>query len=124
MDDLLFGLGIGAVGMSLVFALLGLLWLVLTLIGRLDATLLAREEAGAAGAGGAAGPGAPGGEAPPALEPGALAAIALAVAAHATLLRRQAAPAQRSTQPGSQIYASRWLAAGRTRQTGSFTPRR
>ena len=52
------------------------------------------------------------------------AAIALAVGTHAALLRMQAAPEQRATQPGSQIYASRWLAAGRTRQTRVYNRRR
>jgi Na+-transporting methylmalonyl-CoA/oxaloacetate decarboxylase gamma subunit len=123
MEDLLFGLRVGAIGMGLVFALLGLLWIALSLLARLDAALAVRQEgARAAGRGAAPVPAAVVDGAAD-LEPEALAAIALAVGAHAALLRRQAAPAQRSTQPGSQIYASRWLAAGRTRQTRSFARR-
>lgn len=118
MTDLAFGLNLTAIGMGLVFALLGLLWLLLNLVSRLDAAL-PPAEAPAPG-----GDEAPPAGAPPALEAEVLAAVGMAVALHAAHLRREAAPAQRSTQPGSQIFASRWLAAGRTRQTGSFTPRR
>lgn len=121
MSDLVFGLGITGVGMGLVFALLGLLWGALALLGRLDAVLPAEEE------GEQAAPEAEGGAArveAPELDPDLLAAIAIAVGQHAALLRMQAAPEQRATQPGSQIYASRWLAAGRTRQTRVYKTRR
>jgi Na+-transporting methylmalonyl-CoA/oxaloacetate decarboxylase gamma subunit len=123
MENLGFGLGISAVGMGLVFGLLGLLWLVLVLIGRLDAVL-----PGGGGAEASARPPAPAPASAAAgaeeLEPDLLAAVSLAVALHARQSRREAAPAMRVTRPGSRIFASRWLAAGRTRQTRSFTPRR
>ncbi len=121
MSDLVFGLGITGVGMGLVFALLGLLWGALVVLGRLDAVLPAEEEEEKAT------PEAEGGAArldAPELDPDLLAAIAIAVGQHAALLRMQAAPEQRTTQPGSQIYASRWLAAGRTRQTRVYKTRR
>lgn len=119
MDDLVFGLTITAIGMGLVFGLLALLWGALALLARLDGALPQADEAGDAAL-------APARSAPEIrvdgeeLEAEALAAIALAVGVHAAQLRRQAAPAQRSAQPGSQMYASRWLAAGRTRQTRVF----
>lgn len=123
MSDLVFGLSISGMGMGLVFGLLALLWGVLSLIGRVDGRLVAREEAQATRTRPA--PAVAAGAAPEVeLEPELLAAIALAVGDYATLLRRQAAPAHRTTQPGSQLYASRWLAAGRTRQTRSFISRR
>lgn len=118
MENLAFGLQITLYGMGLVFALLGLLWGFLALVGRLDRT---QEEAPAAGA-------------PPAppvrfivadafdLEPEVVAAITIAVLAHTSARRRQAAPLMRKAPPGSQLWASRWLAAGRTRQTRGYVP--
>jgi Na+-transporting methylmalonyl-CoA/oxaloacetate decarboxylase gamma subunit len=107
MENLAFGLQLTFVGMALVFGVLLLLWAVLAVLGRLD-----RAPA----------------EAAPlpetTLDPALLAAVTIAVALHATSRRRQAAPEMRSTVPGSQIYASRWLAAGRTRQTRAWLPKR
>lgn len=127
MSDLAFGLSITAMGMGLVFGLLALLWGALALLGRLDAWLPEEPEEDAPAAPAAA-PAAQGAAVRVAgaqeLDGEALAAIALAVGAHAALLRMQAAPEQRTTQPGSQIYASRWLAAGRTRQTRVYNRRR
>lgn len=115
MHDLAFGLRIAGLGMGLIFGLLALLWGGLVLIGRLDVALVAREEAGGAR------PEPEGqGAADEQLPPEVLAAIAIAVAAHAALVRREAAPTQRAHQPGSQLFASRWLAAGRTRQTRAY----
>jgi Na+-transporting methylmalonyl-CoA/oxaloacetate decarboxylase gamma subunit len=118
MENLGFGLGITLDGMGLVVALLTLLWGVLALVGKLDRV---PEEEPVEGA-------------PPApavrfkvadaidLEPEVIAAIGIAVLAHTSARRRQAAPAMRSAKPGSQLYASRWLAAGRTRQTRGYVP--
>jgi Na+-transporting methylmalonyl-CoA/oxaloacetate decarboxylase gamma subunit len=128
MSDLAFGLTITAAGMGLVFGLLALLWGALALLGRLDGWLPA-EDAGEAPPPSASAT-APAGDGAAVVVDGhdldddALAAIALAVGTHAALLRMQAAPEQRATQPGSQIYASRWLAAGRTRQTRVYARRR
>lgn len=122
MENLGFGLNITVVGMGLVFLLLAFLWLVLSVLGRLDQIVPERDkEEGAA-------------PAPPpnvivtaadgqAVDPGVLAAVAVAVLSHTAARRRQAAPAMRATWPGSQIYASRWLAAGRTRQTRGWQRR-
>lgn len=105
MENLAFGLQLTLAGMSLVFGVLVLLWGVLTLIGRLD-----REPA-------------PHAQPVESLDAALLAAVTIAVAMHVTSRRRQAAPEMRSTVPGSQIYASRWLAAGRTRQTRAWLKR-
>lgn len=114
MENLGFGLQMTVVGMALVFGVLALLWGLLTIISRLD-----REEPASASL------------AEPAftstqneIDPRLLTAVAIAVTLHAQARRRQAAPEMRSTPPGSQIYASRWLAAGRTRQTRAWLPRR
>lgn len=123
MGNMAFGLNITLIGMSLVFALLALLWLVLTLIGKIDSLPFLQER---------------GDEEAPEEEPSSfvvtgrhadeidpevMAAITIAVAAHVAMRRRQGAPSMRMTVPGSQIFASRWLAAGRTRQTGGWTPK-
>ena len=116
MDNLAFGLRITFVGMGLVFALLALLWLLLAAIGRLDALSVqkAREEAAPAPS--------PAPEPPdPGMDPDFLAAVTVAVVAYATARRREGAPSMRATAPGSQLFASRWLAAGRARQTGPWT---
>lgn len=120
MENLGFGLQITLYGMGLVFALLTLLWGFLALVGRLD-RVAGEEEPGGEGA-----------AAVPAvrfkvadafdLEPEVVAAITIAVLAHTSARRRQAAPAMRKAPPGSQLYASRWLAAGRTRQTRGYVP--
>jgi hypothetical protein len=57
------------------------------------------------------------------MDPALLAAIVTAALAHRAHLRREAAPAMRSHWPGSQLYASRWVAAGRTRQNQSWQRR-
>jgi sodium pump decarboxylase gamma subunit len=121
VENLGFGLQLTAVGMGLVFALLGLLWLVLTVLGRLDRPAPAAPEAAegiAPAAVAVAGDGAAD------LDAEALAAIAIAVATHAAARRRQAAPEMRSNRPGSQLHASRWVGTGRAKQTREWTPRR
>ena len=107
-----------ALGMGVVFALLGILWLLLSVIGRLDEAST-RRAARAAEAQLTA-------EAPPQPSPAAvtvlgadglddetLAAIAVAVIKHADVRRKQAAPEMRTNAPGSQLWASRWVALGR-----------
>jgi Na+-transporting methylmalonyl-CoA/oxaloacetate decarboxylase gamma subunit len=132
MENLGFGLAVTVVGMGIVFGLLALMWLLLTLALRFehrhDAAEPAAEPApGAVGevprgsapraqaVPGAAGPlrlsGVPEG-----LDPRLVAAITVAVLRHTETRRRQAAPAMRSYWPGSLLFASRWVAAGRMRQ--------
>jgi Na+-transporting methylmalonyl-CoA/oxaloacetate decarboxylase gamma subunit len=118
MDNLRWGLEITALGMGLVFALLALLWGLLTLVLRLD-----RVPAGAPDAVVAPAP-VPGADA--AQESGAaidadlLAAITVATLTHKAVLRREAAPVMRSAWPGSQLFASRWVAIGRSRQNRTW----
>jgi len=123
MGNMAFGLNITLIGMTLVFSLLALLWLVLTLIGKIDSLPFLKGEAEEETA-----------EEEPAsfvvterhsdeIDPEVMAAITIAVAAHLAMRRRQGAPSMRMTVPGSQIFASRWVAAGRTRQTGGWTPK-
>ena len=144
MDDLAFGLRTTVLGMGIVFGVLALLWGLLTLVVKLDERS-ARASAAAAGAadggrGGRAAVGAlataaePGPEpaapgvrlvgAPDDLDPRLVAAITVAILRHAEARRLQAAPAMRSYWPGSLLFASRWVAAGRTRQGQSWRRRR
>lgn len=131
MNDIAFGLQITAWGMGLVFGLLALLWGLLALAGALEARLTARRAPAAPAPADepallvAVGePGAPGllvrGPGASELPPEAAAAIAAAVLAHIANRRGQAAPEMRSYWPGSQLFASRWVAAGRTRQTRGY----
>lgn len=123
MGNMAFGLNITLIGMSLVFALLALLWLVLTLIGKIDNLPFMQggdeEEAEEESPASFVVTERRSGE----IDPEVMTAITIAVAAHVAMRRRQGAPSMRMTVPGSQIFASRWLAAGRTRQTGGWTPK-
>ena len=125
--DLTWGLMMMVVGMGAVFSLLLALMLVLMAIGRLDTRPRRRPEAPppsvateVAGAD-AASPSvrilADG------LTDDQVAAITVAVLTHAEHRRRQAAPETRAHAPGSQLFASRWLAVGRARQFNPFRRR-
>ena len=57
-------------------------------------------------------------------DPKLIAAITVAILRHEEARRLQAAPAMRSYWPGSLLFASRWVAAGRTRQGQSWRRRR
>ena len=107
MDDLGFGLGVTIAGLGIVFGLLAVLWLLLTIALRLEG----RRVVAPTGRG-------PDSSAPPsdALDPRLIAAMSIAVLRHAEARRQQAAPAMRSFWPGSLLFASRWVAAGRMRQ--------
>ncbi len=133
MDNLIWGLQTTVLGMGLVFALLALLWGLLTLVLRLDKTPAERLP-NAAPAGelrspvlAEAGVGAQADEPNPALVQGIdaelLAAILVATLTHRAVRRREAAPAMRSYWPGSLLYASRWVGAGRARQNHSWQRR-
>jgi len=125
-DDLIWGLRTAVLGMGLVFSLLALLWGVLTIVLRLD-----RRPADAAAAGATAsaievatGPAAGSARATAqGMDAELVAAIVVATLAHRALRRREAAPAMRSYWPGSLLYASRWVAAGRARQNHSWQRR-
>ena len=128
------GLQMTVLGMGLVFALLALLWLLLTIVLKLDkedepeeeispqeATVEAERIAAIADqAVGAQTPERPTVNGMPA---DLVAAILVATHKHRKSMRRQAAPLVRTVWPGSQIFASRWLATGRARQTNNWQPR-
>jgi Na+-transporting methylmalonyl-CoA/oxaloacetate decarboxylase gamma subunit len=142
MEDLLFGLRTSVLGMGIVFGVLAILWTLLTLVVKLDersarasaaavaghpgpATSPAVTDAPAADATGeAAGPAVRLLGAPADLDPRLVAAVTVAIVRHAEARRLQAAPAMRSYWPGSLLFASRWVAAGRTRQGQSWRRRR
>lgn len=121
MANLGWGLQITALGMGLVFGLLALLWGLLTLVLRLDRPPASPAVGNGAPVGGIQAPGA---ATPPAIDepadPALVAAIALAVATHSALQRKEAAPTARAHWPGSLLHASRWVASGRLRQNRTF----
>jgi hypothetical protein len=132
MENLAWGLQMTALGMGLVFALLGLLWGLLTLVLALDKEPVvvvsdelanAQAERIAAVAEGAVGAQVPEPPTVHGLPADLVAAILVATMKHKLTLRRQAAPVMRSYWPGSQLFASRWVAAGRARQNHSWQPR-
>jgi sodium pump decarboxylase gamma subunit len=109
-------------GMGLVFAVLALLWGLMSLLLRADRRRNAKQavtqqpaqtaqaravvvERGAAGE----------------LSPEMLAAVMVAVRMHRRVRRKQAAPAMRLHQPGT--LPSRWVGAGRVSQNQSWHPR-
>jgi hypothetical protein len=143
-EHLGWGLQITALGMGLVFGLLALLWALLVLALRLDRAPAAPAAATvrpadasvptAAAAGNAEG-GKAGDEAgdeagdlgSDRIEPALLAAIAAALRLHRGADRRGGAgatPEERVHWPGSLLHASRWVAAGRGRQTRNWQRRR
>jgi glutaconyl-CoA/methylmalonyl-CoA decarboxylase subunit delta len=120
MDNLIWGVQMTGLGMGLVFGLLALLWGLLTVVLRLDpppAAVTAAAPEAAAGVSTPAPPNVPGPDAE------LVAAIVVATHLHRAVRRQEAAPVMRSYWPGSQIYASRWLGAGRARQNHSWQRR-
>ncbi|MBL8324028.1 MAG: OadG family protein [Rubrivivax sp.] len=128
MNDLGWGLQITVLGMGLVFALLALLWGLLTLVLRFDQPQAdATRDAPAGAATGGALVATPGDTAAtadvasePALEPHLVAAITAAVLVHVSQRRKAAMPDLRIHWPGSLLHASRWVASGRLRQNRTF----
>ena len=141
MPDFAWGLQMMAVGMGVVFLLLAVLMGLLIVIGRLDARASAAAEAAAEAA---KVPAAPAPEpvglaasdtdavapaAPKArivadgLDENQVAAITVAVMTHAEIRRRSAAPEARAFEPGSQLFASRWVSIGRGNQQIPFRRR-
>jgi Na+-transporting methylmalonyl-CoA/oxaloacetate decarboxylase gamma subunit len=129
------GLQMTVLGMGLVFVLLALLWLLLTIVLKLDKEEEAPEKAMteqeviveaeriAAVADDAVGAQTPEPPTVNGLPADLVAAILVATHKHRQTMRRQAAPLVRAVWPGSQIFASRWLASGRARQTHNWQPR-
>lgn len=132
MENLAWGLKMTVLGMGLVFALLGLLWALLTLVLALDkepVAALSDKDANtdaeriAAVADDAVGAQVPERATVNGMPADLVAAILVATLKHKLTLRRQAAPVMRSYWPGSQLFASRWVATGRARQNHSWQPR-
>ena len=130
MSDLAWGLQITLLGMGLVFGLLGLLWGLLTLVQRFDrepvVAMAPAVEALPAVEAARTTPAAPQDNLPQTvqgMDPQLVAAIMVATLAHRAVSRREAAPAMRSYWPGSLLYASRWVGAGRSRQNHSWQRR-
>jgi sodium pump decarboxylase gamma subunit len=125
MDNLTWGLQMTVLGMGLVFGLLALLWGLLTLVQRFDQPPASAPEIQAQDAPAIS---EPADESPvrttvQGMDAELVAAIMAATLAHRALRRREAAPVMRSYLPGSQLYASRWLGAGRARQNQSWNRR-
>ena len=110
-ERLFTGFNLTVLGMGLVFLLLALLWGLLVLMLRLDRELPSGADAAGQRRAG-----------PARLAPELLTAISIAVLTHRSVLRKQAAPAMRSFWPGSILFARRWVAAGRHRQTQNWHP--
>jgi Na+-transporting methylmalonyl-CoA/oxaloacetate decarboxylase gamma subunit len=109
VENLSWGLSMTAVGMGLVFAMLALLWGLLTLVLRLDRPTATAPQDAATPASVDAAP-------DDGIAPDVIAAITIATLAHVSARRREAAPMMRSYWPGSLLFASRWVATGRARQ--------
>jgi Na+-transporting methylmalonyl-CoA/oxaloacetate decarboxylase gamma subunit len=124
MDNLIWGLQMTGLGMGLVFGLLALLWGLLTIVLRLDqqpAPVTAPAPAPVSEAAvSVAAPMSPNAQG---LDADLVAAIVVATHLHRAVRRQEAAPVMRSYWPGSQLYASRWLGAGRVRQNHSWQRR-
>ncbi len=130
MENLGWGLQMTVLGMGLVFALLAVLWVLLTLVLKFDkeevvpvSALEAQDEAEhiAALADDAVGAQIPEGATVHGMAAELVAAIMIATMKHKATLRGEAAPLMRTTWPGTQ--PSRWSAAGRVRQTNTWNPR-
>jgi sodium pump decarboxylase gamma subunit len=123
MENISFGLWVTLAGMGTVIIILVALMFVLRLIGWWDQSSQRKAATAAVSA-----PEEPATEieAVPAvsltssaagsLSDDDIAAITVAVLMHARLRRFQAAPAMRAYQPGSRLFASRWVASGRAFQ--------
>jgi Na+-transporting methylmalonyl-CoA/oxaloacetate decarboxylase gamma subunit len=131
MENLGWGLQMTVLGMGLVFALLALLWGLLTLVLKLDrepeapatpAEMATKAEEVIERAEEKVGVQVPAMQTVHGMDADLVAAILIAVLRHKTERRQVAAPAMRTYRPGSLLYASRWVDAGRARQTRSWQP--
>jgi len=132
MENLGWGLQITVLGMGLVFALLALLWGLLTLVLALDkeakvpqSALEAQAEAEriAATAAHAIGAQTPARSTVNGMPADLVAAIMVATMRHRLMLRREASPLMRSYWPGNQLLSGQWVATGRARQNNTWQGR-
>ena len=131
MENLGWGLSMTALGMGLVFGLLVLLWGLLHLVLKIDKAAvepvspdasIQHAERIAAVADDAIGAQVPVPPTVQGMDADLVAAIMIATLTPREVRRLQAAPEMRSAWPGSQLYASRWVTSGRTRQNQSWQP--
>lgn len=115
-ERLMAGVNISILGMGLVFLLLALLWGLLIVLLRLDREPPSDEITGSGRID------RPAAVTPRGMAPDLFAAIGVAVLTHQSVLRKQAAPSMRSHWPGSILFASRWVSAGRHQQTQNWRP--
>ena len=133
MEHLDWGLEMTVLGMGLVFAMLALLWLILTIVLKFDkeeeveetsvadddaADDDAAEEAETATTAVSA---SDNGQTIDGMAADVLAAIMVAAMKHKLILWGEASPMVCTNWPGTQ--PSRWAAAGRVRQTSTWTPK-
>ncbi|MDR1431451.1 MAG: OadG family protein [Propionibacteriaceae bacterium] len=116
MPDIGFGLWMTAAGMGTVFALLILLWGLLWLIGWIDQRSLRRAATQSVPA-----PAAVQVESAEEFSPDEIAAITVAVLAYTQADKPSRSLPPRVHEPGSHLFASRWVAAGRTFQHQLWT---
>ncbi len=109
MESLKIGIQLTVYGMGLVFLLLALMAFLITMLLKFDRSEPVSEK-----------PSAP--RYPAGLDADALAAVAIAVAMHQAVLRKEAAPAMRKHMPGT--LPSRWVSVGRTLQNSTWQPDR
>ena len=132
MENLGWGLQITVLGMGLVFALLALLWGLLTLVLALDkepkVPMSAHETQAEAERIAAAADDAIGAQTPEhptvnGMPADLVAAIMIATMRHRLALRREATPLMRSYWPGNQLLSGQWVATGRARQNNTWQGR-
>jgi glutaconyl-CoA/methylmalonyl-CoA decarboxylase subunit delta len=123
VQNLALGVALTVAGMGLVFALLAVLWLLMTILLRLDSRgdKAKRRQGDAAQETVTVVPALSSPNASE-LSPEMLAAVMVAVRMHRRVRRKQAAPAMRSHQPGA--LPSRWIGAGRASQNQNWHPGR
>jgi sodium pump decarboxylase gamma subunit len=115
------GLKMTVIGMGLVFAMLGVLWALLTLILALDKPEEEEEESSASASEEVEADEPASQPASAGLPADLVAAITAAVVKHKAALLGGSSPIMRTTWSGSQ--QSNWVIAGRARQTNTWTPR-
>lgn len=120
MNTFLAGLTIALVGMGVVFVLLATLWGLVALLLRFEQSTPEAAQSTAQASTLNTEPADTGINTTLPVSPDLIAAITIAVLSHRTVQRKQGAPSIRSHQPGTLLHASRWVAAGRTRQNRSW----
>jgi Na+-transporting methylmalonyl-CoA/oxaloacetate decarboxylase gamma subunit len=132
MEHLGWGLQMTVLGMGLVFTLLVLLWGLLTLVLKLDREPqepATREEVAEEAqevlerAEDKVGVQVPLVPTVNGMDADLVAAMVIAVLRHKAERRQVAAASARSYWPGSLLYASRWVGAGRSRQARTWQPK-